>query len=411
MNILYISQYFPPEMGAPSARVSEMSKYWAEEDHNVTVLTGFPNHPTGVVFPEYRDKFKKGVYVEDVNGFRVVRTWLLTIPNGTFFERVLNYISFFISATITGLRLKDFDVVIATSPQLLCGLAGYIIGLFKRKPFIFEVRDLWPESLIGSGIGLEDSFFIRILNKIAEMLYSKSKHIVVVTRSFKKQLILNKGIDKNKISVIENGIETDVFKPLKIEKEINEKIGLHGNLVVSYIGTHGFAHGLEVVLRSANALKDRKDIKFLFVGEGVRKKSLKEKAKYMNLENVKFIDFQPKELIPQFINASHVCLVLLKNSEIFKTVLPTKMLEFMSCGKPVILGVDGQAKEIMEKANAGVFVTPESVDELTDAIIRLKEKPEIRRRLGENGREFILKNYTRQEKSIQYLNLLSSILS
>jgi colanic acid biosynthesis glycosyl transferase WcaI len=410
MKILYVSQYFPPEMGAPSARVAETAKYWAGKGHKVTILTGFPNHPTGELFPKYKDKFKKGIYVEKMNDCRVVRTWLLTIPNGTSFERVLSYISFFVSATVTGSRLKDFDIVIATSPQLLCGLAGYIIGLIKRKPFVLEVRDLWPESLVGSRIGREKSFFIRILDRIARMLYSKSNHIVVVTGRFKKELTLKKGIDKNKISIIENGIETDIFRPLKVKDETIKKIGSHEKFVVSYIGTHGFAHGLEVILESANILKDKKEIKFLLVGEGARKINLKEKAKDMNIKNVEFLDFQPKELIPQFINISDICMVLLRNSEIFKTVLPTKMLEFMSCGKPVILGVDGQAREIMEKANAGIFITPESVDELTDAIIKLKENAKLREKLGRNGREFILRNYTRQKKSLQYLSLLRAIL-
>lgn len=395
-------------MGAPSARVAEVGKHWAEEGHHVTILTGFPNHPTGKIFPEYKEKAKKKVYVEKTDGCTIVRTWLLTVPNGTPLERILNYTSFCISAILTGLRLNDFDLVIATTPQLLVGLAGYIISRIKKKPFILEVRDLWPESLVGSGVGTETSLFVKLVGALAEFLYSKSNHIVVVTEEFKRELINKRGIAAKKISINENGIEEDKFRPIEDVEELKRELNLSGKFIASYIGTHGYAHGLETVLETANLLKNRSDIHFLLVGEGARRKHLMKLSKKMDLKNVTFLGFQPREVIPKFINISGTCLVPLKKSDVFKTVIPTKMLEFMSCGVPVILSVDGQAREVMEKGRGGVFVPPEDSKALAEAVITLKEDEKLRENLKQNGRNFILNEYTRKAKAKEYLNILHS---
>src|SRR5580704_15125918 len=204
MKILYVSQYFPPEMGAPSARASELSRHWARAGHEVTVLTGFPNHPTGVVPLEYRDRFRRLVAHEQIEGVNVVRTWLLPFPNRKAHERMLNYSSFCASAAITGLFLSRPDVVIATSPQLLVALSGWWLARLKRVPFVFEVRDLWPESLTAVGLGGGDSVLYRSLSAIANFLYSRSDHIVVVTPAFKDVLMKQRHLPASKISVIEN---------------------------------------------------------------------------------------------------------------------------------------------------------------------------------------------------------------
>jgi glycosyltransferase involved in cell wall biosynthesis len=398
-------------MGAPSARVAEVGKHWAEEGHHVTILTGFPNHPTGKLFPEYKDKIKKKVHVESFNGCKIVRTWLLTIPNGKPIERILNYTSFFFSALITGLRLRDFDVIIATSPQLLVGLSGYLISLIKRKPFIFEVRDLWPESLIGSGIGSEDSLFIKVIDKLADFLYAKSDHIVVVTEKFKKELIERKKVKANKISINENGIETDHFCPIDGVENLKKQLKLDGKFVVSYIGTHGYAHGLETILETADILKDKDNIHFLMVGEGARKDYLVNLSREKKLKNITFLDFQARDMIPKYINISDACTVLLRDSNIFRTVIPTKMLEFMACGRPVILGVDGQAREVMENGKGGVYIPPADSEKLANVVTKLKDNEGLRKNLGESGRDFILSKYTRKEKAKEYINILSSLIS
>jgi glycosyltransferase involved in cell wall biosynthesis len=415
MKILYVSQYFPPEMGAPAARADELSRHWAAAGHEVTVLTGFPNHPTGVVPPEYRDKFRRLVVQEKTAGVNVVRTWLLPFPNRKAHERMLNYSSFCASAASTGLFLSRPDVVIATSPQLLVALAGWWLARRKRVPFVFEVRDLWPESLAAVGMGNSNSLLHRALAKIAGFLYRRSDRVVVVTPAFEDHLVEHWRVPREKISVIENGVETKLFAPepftggssIGLRKELRAE----GKFVVSYIGTMGMAHGLETILAAAAQLRDANpEIVFLIVGEGAEKERIAALARQRGLSNLRFVDQQPREKIPAYIGASDACLVLLKKTGLFKTVIPTKMLEFMSCARPVILGVAGQALAILEEAHAGLPIEPEDSEALVNAILCLSANREIARELGLNGREYIVRRLSRSQTAEKYIYILEHLL-
>jgi colanic acid biosynthesis glycosyl transferase WcaI len=411
MKIIYVSQYFPPEMGAPAARVSELSRHWASAGHDVTVLTGFPNHPTGKLAPGYRGKLWRLLIKENLDGINVVRTWLVPLPNRKALGRMLNHSSFCLSAAFAGLFLSRPDVIIATSPQLLVGLSGWFLARMKRVPFVFEVRDLWPESLAAVGMGDASSLLYRSLEKIAKFLYRHSDRIVVVSPAFKDYLVQHMHIDANKTFVVQNGVETDVFDSNRADRNLKKDLGLEGRLVVSYIGTIGMAHGLEKILETAAYLqRARPEILFLLVGEGSDKERIVSIATSNKLSNVRFLDEQPREKIPGYIGASDICLVLLKKSDIFKTVIPTKMLEFMSCARPVILGVDGQAREIIEDAQAGISIRPESVTDLTDAVDRLSSDTKLRSELGRNGRKYIVQHFSRPQTARQYLELLESLL-
>jgi colanic acid biosynthesis glycosyl transferase WcaI len=411
MKILYVSQYFPPEMGAPAGRAAELSRLWAEDGHEVTVLTGFPNHPTGVVPPEYRRKFRRLVARENYHDVNVVRTWLLPVPNRKTYERILNYSSFCVSSAITGILLHQPEVVIATSPQLLVGLAGWWLARCNGVPFVFEVRDLWPESLTAVGIGDEDSFLHRMLSKIAGFLYRSCDRLVVVSPAFKDYLIERWQVPAEKIFVVENGVETSLFSRLVPNSIIRRSLGAEDKFIASYIGTIGNAHGLETLLEAAALLHERApQVLFLLVGEGAEKARVVSLARSRGLRNVHFVDQQPREKIPAYITASDACLVLLKKSELFKTVLPTKMLEFMSCARPVILGVDGHARKIVEQANAGIFVTPEDPVALADAVMRLASDSALRDSLGRNGRQHVLQHFSRQNTAKLYLDVLQDLL-
>jgi glycosyltransferase involved in cell wall biosynthesis len=411
MKILYISQYFPPEMGAPAARAVELSKHWAAAGHEVTVLTGFPNHPTGVVPLAYRDKLRRLVVREQVNGIHVVRSWLLPFPNRKAYERMLNYSSFSVSAAITGLFLSRPDVVIATSPQLLVGLSGWWLARWKRVPFVFEVRDLWPESLAAVGMSDGNSLLHRSLARIAGFLYRRSDRIVVVTPAFEDYLVERLHVPRQKIAVVENGVETDLFAP-GAGATVRRELEAEGKFVVSYIGTMGMAHGLETILEAAAQLRSANpEIVFLVLGEGAEKERIVASARELGLDNLRFIDQQPREKIPSYICASDVCLVLLKKSDIFKTVIPTKMLEFMACARPVILGVDGQARAILEEADSGLVVEPENAAALVDAIRYLAANAEIAGKLGRNGREYIVRKFSRRQTAEKYISVLESLLN
>jgi colanic acid biosynthesis glycosyl transferase WcaI len=415
MRILYVSQYFPPEMGAPAARAVELSRHWAAAGHEVTVLTGFPNHPTGVVPREYRGKFRRLVVRERIDGVNVVRTWLLPFPNRKAYERILNYSSFCVSAAITGLFMPRPDVVIATSPQLLVGLSGWWLARWKRVPFIFEVRDLWPESLAAVGMGNAKSPLHRTLAKIAGFLYRHVDRIVVVTPAFEDYLVEHWHVPREKISVIENGVETELFAPPGLTahpaSNLRRELGIEGKFVVSYIGTMGMAHGLGTIISAAARLQEANpEITFLLLGEGAEKEHIAALARERGLRNVRFIDQQPREKIPAYICASDVCLVLLKKADVFKTVIPTKMLEFMSCARPVILGVDGQARIILEEARSGLIIEPENVEALANAIQSLAANRELARELGRSGREHILRKFSRRQTAEKYIRVLERML-
>jgi colanic acid biosynthesis glycosyl transferase WcaI len=411
VKILYLSQYFPPEMGAPAGRAAELSRLWAEDGHEVTVLTGFPNHPTGIVPPEYRRKFRRLVTRDTYHGVNVVRTWLLPFPNRKVYERMLNYSSFCVSSAATGVFLDQPDLVIATSPQLLVGLSGWWLARCNGVPFVFEVRDLWPESLAAVGMGSHNSLLHRSLAKIAGFLYCSCDRLVVVTPAFKEYLVEHWRVPEDKIFVVENGVETSLFRRLTPNIALRRELGAEEKFVASYIGTMGNAHGLETLLEAASLLQETAPkVLFLLVGEGAEKARIISLARSRGLTNVRFVGQQPREKIPAYITASDACLVLLKRTELFKTVLPTKMLEFMSCARPVILGVDGHARKIMEQANAGIFITPEDPAALAEAVMRLAADPALRESLGRNGRQHVLRYFSRQHTAKVYLDVLQDLL-
>lgn len=398
-------------MGAPSARAVELAHHWSRAGHQVSVLTGFPNHPTGVVPPEWRSRLRNLAYKEKLGDVDVFRTWLWPLPNRKAHERIRNYTSFCISAALRGLTIPRPDVVIATSPQLLVGLSGLWLGSTRKVPFVFEVRDLWPESLTAVGVSDEHSFLHWMLTRIARLLYDRSDRIVVVTPAFKDRLIEQWHVPLEKIAVVENGVETETFSPsAQHDESIRRELGAEGKFVASYIGTMGNAHGLETFLDAAQSLRLNRNFLFLLIGEGAEKERIKAAVRARDLTNVHMLDQQPRERIPAFILASDVCLVLLKKADVFKTVIPSKMLEFMSCARPVILGVDGQAHHILQDAGAGIAIEPENSGELVLALTYLAENPDLARAFGQKGREYIVNKFSRARTAEKYIGVLEEVV-
>ena len=410
MKILYLSQYFPPEMGAPAARVSELSRLWVKAGHDVTVLTGFPHYPTGVVPQEYRAKLRRLIIREDFDGARVERTWLAAFPNRKTWERILSHASFTVSAALRGSFLDSSDVVIATSPQLLGCLAGLWISILKRVPLVFEVRDLWPESLTLDANSRFNRMVRKVLSKISNLLYRRSRHIVVVTPAFKKYLIEHYNVAPEKISIVMNGVDPDVFTPNGETDSVVKEFQLDGRFVVSFIGILGNAHGLSTVAYAAARLQETQpQVLLLLVGEGADKSNVQALVREMGLKNLRVIGQQPRSKIPALIRASSACMVLLKKSEVFKTVIPSKVFEFMACGRPVILGAEGQARELVKTADCGVCVPPEDSAALAGAIEQLYSDGELRRRLGGNGRNYAVRCLAREQTARDYIAILQRV--
>jgi glycosyltransferase involved in cell wall biosynthesis len=281
----------------------------------------------------------------------------------------------------------------------------------KNVPLVLEVRDLWPESLAAVGVGNATSLLHRAIGKIAAILYRRATHITVVTPAFREHLIDRWQVPGDKISVIQNGVETALFSPQNIDRGLRKSLGADGKFVVSFIGTLGMAHGLETVIAAAERLQRMApNVLFMLVGDGAERERILALAKSKTVSNIRFVPQQPREKIPAYIAASDACLVLLKNSSVFETVIPTKMLEFMACARPVILGVRGQARQILDAARGGVCIEPEDADDLCDAILHLQRQPSIGEALGRNGREYIVQRLSRQRTAIDYLEVLSGLL-
>jgi len=408
MRILYLSQYFPPEMGAPAARVYELSREWAALGHEVTVLTGFPNHPSGIIPPAYRGQLIRRERCDEVN---VVRTPIYAAANRGLVKRGLNYVSYALSAALIGPFLtKDPDVVIATSPQLLTAASGFWMSALKRAPFIFEVRDLWPRSIVEVGAMSATHPAIQLLEQLEMFLYSRAARIVTVTDAFVEELAA-RGVPRNKLRVVKNGVDLSLFQPLPRQNEIRDELGLSPtDFMCLYVGTHGMAHGLETILQAADRLREQTSIRFVLVGEGAEKAALKARAQSMNLSSITFIDKQPRSKVASYLAASDVALVLLKAKPLFKTVLPSKIFEIMGAARAIVLSVDGEARKLVEDARAGVFVPPEDPVALAETILKLKSDPSLCREMGSKGRSFVEASFSRKALAEQYLALLDELV-
>jgi putative colanic acid biosynthesis glycosyltransferase WcaI len=407
MRVLFISQYFPPEMGAPAARTYELSRRWARLGAEVTVVTAIPNHPTGIIPEAYRNAT---LFEEEVDGVRVIRTWIYAAANRGVWRRSLNYTSFMGSSLLQGLRRAGpVDVVVATSPQFLVGLSGWAASRLRGVPFVFEVRDLWPDSIAALGV-MQEGSVLRWLRRIEMMLYRQATRVVGVAHSTQTELV-RRGVDPEKIVIIPNGADAEVFRDLEKYNGIRENLELGHKFVVSYVGTHGMAHGLETVLECADLLRGNTDIAFLFVGDGAEREQLVRRARELELRNTHFVGVQPRERIPYYLATSDVSLVPLKRKPLFEKVLPSKLFEIMGCARPVILGVEGEARAAVEAARAGLCVRPEDPRDLAAAILRLYRDPQLGDRMGQNGRTFVRRNFCRDRLARSYFDLLREVVA
>jgi len=402
--ILYLSQYFPPEVGATQSRSYEMVKYLVDQGHKVTVVTEIPNHPKGVIHPDYKGKW----YVrEEVDGIDVRRVWVWAAPRKTFLTRMMFYLSFMFSSFLTGLFAKGrYDLVFATSPPFFVGASGLALSFFKRAKFIFEARDLWPESAVALN-ELKNPFFIAISEKLERLYYCYATHIVVVTKGIRDRLI-SRGLPKNKISLIPNGSNPEVFHPMKPLKR--DELELKDKFVVGYAGILGIAQGMEILCELIEAMKMETDICFLFIGEGPKKEQVRKCKVEKHLDNLILLDEVPRLEIAKYIACFDVALVPLKKCMLFEGAVPTKMFDCMACEKPVILAIEGEAHRILEQAGAGLAVTPESVEEMQQAILTLRNAPETIAEMAVNGRSFVAEHRTRLIFAQDLERLMNSVV-
>jgi glycosyltransferase involved in cell wall biosynthesis len=401
LDIVYVSHYFPPEVNAPAVRVSELARLWQSAGHRVTVITGFPNHPTGIIPAQYRGAaFREEV----VDGVRVLRTWVYAAANQGFLRRISNYLSFMLSAiTLGGPRLRRADVVIGTSPQLFVAVAAWFLAVWKRARFVFEVRDVWPEEIRTVG-ALENRFVLRMLEGLEMFLYRRADKIVAVAQGT-VDILVSRGVPREKLVMIPNGVDAASW-PCQSRDDARARIGVNGAFVASYIGTHGMAHRLDTVLDAAAQLSDLPNLTILMVGDGAEKKRLQLRAREAGLTNVRFMDEVPRNRVADFYAASDVCLVPLRRAALFRKNVPSKIYEIMASSRPIVIGTEGESRALVEKAECGVAVEPENATALAAAIRRLYHSPDQASELGRRGREFVLAHNDRAVLAQGYLECL-----
>ncbi len=406
MKILVLSYFSPPEFSAAASRVFDNARVWAASGHDVTILTSIPNYPKGRVFPGYRYRLTQR---ETREGVRIVRVASWIASNRTTLGRLCGYLSLTLSQILLNFRAGPADVVIGSSPPLFTAFGAWIVSRLRRVPFIFEVADLWPENLIAVGAAPSGAV-IRVLGRIERLLTSRADLVVTVTEGFRDYYV-ERGVDPAKLKVITNGVELNRFKPAARRDDLARQYGVHGKFVAAYVGTVGLNHGLKTILDAAESVRDDPGIVFLIVGDGADRAMLERDVLLRGLSNVKFAGERPTSEMPEVHALADVLLVLLRDSRYFERVIPSKLFVAMAMGRPVVLGVRGEAAGIVDRAECGFHITPENAQELGESIRRAKQlhaRGELEP-MGRRGREHVAAHFDRDAKARAYLSLLLSV--
>lgn len=383
MHILFLTDNFPPEVNAPASRTFEHCREWVKAGHHVTVITGSPNFPKGKVFEGYRNLLWQQ---ETMAGIQVIRVWTYITANEGFSKRTLDYLSYMLTSFLASLFVRRVDVIVGTSPQFFTVCAAYMTGLLKRVPWVFELRDIWPESIRVVG-AMKQSKMLDLLEKIELFLYRKASAIVSVTHAFRTSLI-RRGVDGEKIHVVTNGVDISRFSPRDKDAELLRKHDLQGKFVAGYIGTHGLAHALDTLLDAAKALKAAPDgdrFRIILLGDGANKSALCQRAKDERLDNVIFVDSVSKDQVVRYWSLLDASIIHLKRDELFTTVIPSKLFECMGMAIPVLHGVQGESAGIVEREGVGLLFEPENAEALINGLRRLADDPELLARFRSNG--------------------------
>jgi glycosyltransferase involved in cell wall biosynthesis len=405
MRILMVTHYFPPEIGAPQARLSELARAWADASDEVTVLTGMPNHPTGVIPPAYRRRLR---VVEQVDGYRVVRNWLYATPNEGIVRKTLGHLSFMITSLVLGSRWTGAaDVVVVSSPTFFSIFGAWAISKLKRAPLVIDVRDLWPAIFVELGV-LTNPRLIALLERLELWAYRQATHIVVVSEGFRQDLI-RRGVPAEKVTTVRNGADVDLFTPDRDPAPGRCRLGVaNGELIAMYLGAHGLSHGLDTVVDAAAILADAPGtpVQFVLVGEGANRSALVAQVERTSLHNVTMQPGVPRDLVPDLLAAADICLVPLRDIPLFSTFIPSKIFEYFAAGKAVIGALRGEAAAILHEAGA-VVVEPGDPVALAAAIAELTEDEGRRAAMGMNARQYVTAHFDRRELASQYRAVLT----
>jgi len=396
MHILVIHQAFVTGQEAGGSRHYELSCYLVEQGHRVTIIASSVSYLTGQVRPSARGRW---VVRESLDGVEIRRTWTYAALHRSFFTRILSFLSFMFSSFVEALRIKDIEMVWGTSPPIFQAASAYLVARLKRVPFIFEVRDLWPDFAIETGV-LCNPFLIWAARWLECFLYHHADHLIVNSPGFIPHL-RRRGVPEAKIDLVSNGVEVDMFDPSDRGEAIRRELGLEGKFIALYAGAHGLANDLETVLLAAKHLENHPDIVFVLVGDGKERPNLIRRAGELRLSNVRFVPAQPKARMPAFLAAADVCIAILKAIPMFTTTYPNKVFDYMAAGRPTVLAIDGVIRKVVEAADGGIFVRPGDPEALAEAILAYYRDPDLRQRHGHNARAYVATHFDRQEQALK----------
>ena len=404
MKILLLNQSFvsPDEPG--HTRHFEMAQYLRGCGHELVIIGSDSNYQTGL-----RTVERKGLYVEQViDGVRVLRAYSAQTLHRSYFWRAISFFSFMFSSVWAALQVKDADLIMGTTPPIFQAVSAWFVALVRRKPFLLEVRDLWPEFAISMGV-IKNPIVVKLAHSLEKFLYARATHILVNSPAY-KEYILGKGVPESKITFIPYGTDINMFNPNVDGSSIREKLGLRDEFLVLYAGAMGQAHDLYTALRAAKRVNDEARVRFVFFGDGKERVKLEREAQGLELKNVLFAGVCPKKEMPSVIAAADVCLAILQNIPMFRTTYPNKVFDYMAAGRPTVLVIDGVIRDVIEASNGGVFVEPGNDEMLAKTILELSKDAQRVKQMGENARAYLVKNLDRREKMDETLQLLTRLV-
>lgn len=406
MNVLLIHQAFvSPKDGAGGTRHYELAQHVMQAGHSVTVVSSPLNYLSG---KSDNAGEKSGLFTEqEVDGIRVLRAYTYPSLHKSFVWRIVSFLSFMASSLLTALRSGPADVVMGTSPPIFQAVSACFVAKLRRKPFLLEVRDLWPEFAVDMGV-LTNPALIRLARRVERFLYRNATHILVNSPAYRDYL-MKKGVPKRKISLISNGVDPEMFDPQAKGERIRQQWKLDGQFVVTYAGALGMANDIPMILRAAERLKNQPNIRILLVGDGKERAALEKQAQEMKLENVIFTGSHPKSEMTEFLAASDACLATLQNIPMFSTTYPNKVFDYMAAARPTLLAIDGVIREVVESAQGGVFVQPGDDAALAEAIQTLSADPQRARSMGEAAREYVVQHFNRNTQAAQFVELVETL--
>jgi len=407
MKIILFHQYFLGKNDPGGSRWNQLSKYFIENnDITMEVMAGNIHYATGKQIGE-KVWYNKEKVEENLT---VHRTWTYSGYNTNFLGRLIGYFSYTFSSLWKSLFLSKPDIIIVTSPSLFVGISALILSKVKKIPFIFEVRDLWPESAVATGV-LTNKYLIKILVYLEKILYKYATKIIVLTPAFKKDIENRFPEYQDKIEIITNAADFNLMQPDKKNNWVREKYSWGDKKVFAYFGTHGLANDLMQIVDVAKKLKDNPKILFVLIGDGMQKPLLKRKVKEYGLKNVQFIDSVSKDVVGDFINASDVCMAILKKTDTFKTIYPNKVFDYMSCKKPSLVTIDGITRELIENSKNGYYAEPENSDDFYLKIEEFLSKSESEmKEMGESGYQYVKEHFDRNKLAEFYIKIIKNIL-